>query len=48
MFYCSPYRCKIEQPDTPQHNGVTNYQTEMCMWKYVVLVRVIGSSFPLR
>ena len=28
-----PYRCNIEQPDTRQHNGMTNSETEMCMWK---------------
>ena len=32
-FYCVPYRCKIEQPDTLQHNGIANSEMEMCMWK---------------
>ena len=25
--------CKIEQPDTQQHNGVRKTEKEMCMWK---------------
>ena len=29
-----------------QHNGMTNSEKEMCMWKLVVLLRVIGDSFP--
>ena len=33
VFTAFPYRCKIEQPDTLQHNGMTNYEMEMCMWK---------------
>ena len=27
-------RCKIEQPDTLQHNGIKNSEMEMCMQKY--------------
>ena len=33
VFYCIPYRCRIGQPDTLQHNGMTNSEMEMCMWK---------------
>ena len=28
------------------NNGVTNSETEMCMWNYGVLLRVIGNCFP--
>ena len=34
MFLHIPYRCKIEQLVTLQHNGMTNSEMEMCMWKY--------------
>ena len=39
-----PYRCKVEQPGALQHNGVTNSETEMCMWKLGIL-RGLGSCF---
>ena len=29
-----PYKSKVEQPGALQHNGMTNSETEMCMWKY--------------
>ena len=32
MFYCIPYRCKIEQTDALQHDGMTNSEMCMCMW----------------
>ena len=32
-FLHIPYKCRIKQPDTQQHNGIINYETEMCMWK---------------
>ena len=28
-----PYKCKIEQLDALYHNGMTNSETEICMWK---------------
>ena len=31
-----------------QHNGMTNYETEMCMWKWLVLLQVIGNCFLWR
>ena len=40
-----PYRSKVGQPDAPQHNGLTNSETEMCMWKLGVLLREHGSVF---
>ena len=27
------YTFTVEQPDTLQHNGMTNSEMEMCMWK---------------
>ena len=38
MFFLCSYRCKIEQPDTIQHNGRQFLKTEMCMRKEVVLL----------
>ena len=32
-FLHIPFRCKIEQPATRQHNGIKNSETEMGMWK---------------
>ena len=32
-FYSIPYICKMVQPDTLQHNGMTNSEIEICMWK---------------
>ena len=37
IYIYSPYRCKVEQPDALQHNGMTNSEMEMCIWKYGVL-----------
>ena len=42
-----PYRCKVEQPDALQHNGMIT-EMEICMWKLGVLLRVLGSCFPRR
>ena len=36
-FLHIPYRCKIEQPDTRQSNGITNSETEMCIRCYEYL-----------
>ena len=33
MYLYVPYRYKVEQPDALQHNGMTNSEVEMCMWK---------------
>ena len=32
FFHITPYRWRIEQPDTRQHNGIKNSETEMCLW----------------
>ena len=44
-FYCIPYKCKIEQTYNLQHNGMTNSEMEMCMWKYIVLLWVLEIDF---
>ena len=33
IFYCIPNRCKIEKPDTLQHNGMKYSEMKMRMWK---------------
>ena len=45
MYLYIPYRCKIEQPDALQHNGMTNSDTEMCKWYCGFLL--IKSSWKL-
>ena len=27
------FLCKVRQPDSLQHDGMTNSEMEMCMWK---------------
>ena len=36
----------VEQADVLQHNGMTNYEKEMCMWKDEVLLGALGSGLP--
>ena len=35
------YRCKVEQHDTLQREGVTNFVMEMFILKYGILLRVL-------
>ena len=30
LYALNPYRCKVEQPDALQHNGMTNSEREIC------------------
>ena len=31
MYLYIPYRCKLEQPDVLQHNGMAGFEMEMCL-----------------
>ena len=37
-FLHIPYRWKVEQPATWQHNGIKNSETKICMWKFFVKI----------
>ena len=51
LYVCTVFlnKCMVEQPDTIQHNGITNSKMEICACENkFVLLQVIGNSFPWR
>ena len=37
---------RLNNPLPDNVNGIKNDKTEMCMWKEVVLSRILGNCFP--
>ena len=47
MLFAYSLKVKVEQPDAlQQHNEMTNYETEIFMWKYVSERSFVGSGLP--
>ena len=45
MFPTDPNWCKVEQLDALKHNGMTNSEMEMCMWKHGCERNFVKSSW---